>query len=463
MSKKNGKTLIWKAYLVISILLFVLLLFKLPSAVQVWRIDERPTDNVSEPIVAQESEEADEQTGQMTEEQAEKPEQKKVETAINYEEQLEELNKENEELRARALECHEQLDSLHSYTEKADELQTKYQRLSEYVVVGYRQQYDTAANDKIQQMNKANYAVGELSKRTPWGIWVNGLASMAIDGNDSYYDRVTYMNKIMANGIQDVTVSAENSFEQLNTRIKILKELTQEEDSVSKQFLNQAYLNYIFDEGGLELEPYVLDSEKKLYIVQEQLRYTYLLYNVLFMDSSDKKVYLQGIDQQYQEISEIFEELGVDPSQLVSTEELAEYMIPIMQAGTQAIDAMEENGDYVPGADSRFVDMWDGSWKTRVWYKGRFINNNTAFCTHICTQSRSSMDRYYNLYYASGIPFYINSFYFLDGKLLNDDGIVNESALLECAEWLKTNMGLVDTYEEKAFASRFSNALNGWE
>lgn len=373
MSKKNGKTLIWKAYLVISILLFVLLLFKLPSAVQVWRIDERPTDNVSEPIVAQESEEADEQTGQMTEEQAEKPEQKKVETAINYEEQLEELNKENEELRARALECHEQLDSLHSYTEKADELQTKYQRLSEYVVVGYRQQYDTAANDKIQQMNKANYAVGELSKRTPWGIWVNGLASMAIDGNDSYYDRVTYMNKIMANGIQDVTVSAENSFEQLNTRIKILKELTQEEDSVSKQFLNQAYLNYIFDEGGLELEPYVLDSEKKLYIVQEQLRYTYLLYNVLFMDSSDKKVYLQGIDQQYQEISEIFEELGVDPSQLVSTEELAEYMIPIMQAGTQAIDAMEENGDYVPGADSRFVDMWDGSWKTRVWYKGRFI------------------------------------------------------------------------------------------
>ena len=72
------------------------------------------------------------------------------------------------------------------------------------------------------------------------------------------------------------------------------------------------------------------------------------------------------------------------------------------------------------------------------------------------------MDRQYDLYYASGVPFYINGFYFLDGILLNDDGIVDEEELLECAEWLKTNMGLADSYEEKAFAKRFMNAINGW-
>lgn len=463
MSKKNGKTLIWKVYLVISILMFALLLFKLPSAVQVWKVDKQPADGPSETTIVAENEETKEQPDQSTENQTEILEQKKVETANAYEEQLEMLKNENEELRGRVLECQQELDSLHSYKEKAEELQSKYQRLSEYVVVGYQQQYDTAANDKIQEMNKLNYAVGELSKRTPWGIWVNGLASMAIDGNDAYYDRITYMNKVMANGIQEVTVSAENSFEQLNTRIKILEDLTQEEESISAQFLNQAYLNYIFDGGDLGIEPYVVDSEKKLYIIQEQLKFTYWLYNVLFMDSSDKKVYLEGINNQYKEINEIFGELGVNPSQLVSTDELAEYLIPIMKAGTLAIDSMEENGNYIPGADSRFVDMWDGSWKTRVWYKGRYINDNTAFCTHICTQSRSSLDRYYNLYYASGIPFYINGYYFMDGKILNDDGIVNADALLECADWVKKNMGLVDTYEEKAFAKRFSNALNGLE
>lgn len=462
MSKRNLNSAIWKMYLAVALVMFILLLLKLPAALQVWKTENLQTNVAKEEKKVTGEMETDRQTEYSTMTNTEKEDQESDDGDMSYEEQLAMLNDENETLRARALECHEALTALHNYSEEAEKLKEKYQRISEYVVVGYEQQYDSAANDKIQQMNKVNYAVGELSKRTPWGIWVNGLASMAIDGNDDYFDRITYMNRIMSNGIQEVTVSAENSFEQLSTRIKILEDLTQEEKSISKQFLNQAYLDYIFTEGDLGLEQYVLDSEKKLYIVQQELWYTYLLYNVLFMDSTDKTLYLNGIEKQYKEINEIFDELGIDPKQLVTTEELAEYIIPIMQAGTQAIVAMEEEGNYIPGADSRFVDMWDGEWKTRVWYKGRFVNDTTAFCTHICTQSRSSMDRQYDLYYASGVPFYINGFYFLDGILLNDDGNVDEEELLECAEWLKTNMGLADSYEEKAFAKRFMNAINGW-
>lgn len=133
----------------------------------------------------------------------------------------------------------------------------------------------------------------------------------------------------------------------------------------------------------------------------------------------------------------------------VSTEELSEALVPILQAGVSATDAMSSalNAPY----DERFIMIYGGEYAGKAYYL--FSSNATLMRTK---------HPYFSVYYfLDGEPYYINGLYIYNGRILNGTEEMDAEAIIEEGKWFDINYANGDFSSEAKEHIHTLNSLCG--
>lgn len=347
--------------------------------------------------------------------------------------QIEELEKTLEECQTKlAREEEVKFANLHEYGKQVEKIKEKYQPLMNYNVKNFEAQYDTGGSKEIQDTNQAIYAIGELSKYTPWGITVNLFSSMALDNSAANYEAMVNANNAFGTGMQTIIVDTRAEMEKFVARMDFYEKLTEDSDNDSFTRFTEERLRTIWEnqylmkytlngkETGLEL--YADEVCKKLYIMGAATLTLEDHYKTLLTDCDSKSNSLNKLENQYKEIMEVVNYDGEGRiEEMVTTEELMHYLAPLINAGRQAANGYAQLSTASPLVDSTFKYTKMG----RVYWHFKeeitMFNNDTV-----------------HIYYAGGKPTYVNGYYFYAGQLLNGDGSEDAEILYNEAMWLKS-------------------------
>lgn len=292
---KIVKDYFWLLYLTVISVLGILLLtghMTIPSvrrtSAEVTNIDEGTsvlTDNRQETIV----EETDEKMVDGMVEETENTDVNMpddVETEENLLEtrydQLEREITEKENLLAEyqeqiALEEATKYAILKEYGEQMQGVSYQYRSMINYTVNNFEAQADIGGTQNIEKVKQADYAIGELSKYTPWGITINLFSSMAMDSRDQEYNIMVKANNSLGTGMQNVIVDTKASVEEFESRLNFFETLTEDSDRTNFSgyteerlrtiWENQYLIKYALNGQEIDLEPYAVEVRKKLYIL----------------------------------------------------------------------------------------------------------------------------------------------------------------------------------------------------
>jgi hypothetical protein len=173
------------------------------------------------------------------------------------------------------------------------------------------------------------------------------------------------------------------------------------------------------------------------------------LYDAILSDSSagDK------FEQQYDEIMEIIDPEGTGMvAQSVSTERLAEYLIPMLAAGKKSISAFQEVGQMEGKSEYSFYmypRQLGGHFGTKVhccYLKNRSVNNTIPGVA--------------DWYYTTNDLFYFNGYYLFENRVLNQP-LADGALIQEEAEYIRD---LNNRYVQDDFYGHYqtiSAELNG--
>lgn len=440
--KKMNKEYFWLGYLVfISVLGILLLTGNLPFASVRRQSAEKIQEKTETEEVSETKEFPETGNGQETEE-TEKP-RTEAETEVNpLEEEYQELLKQIEEKEATLSACQEQIAAqeemkfaiLHKYREQMEGIQEAYRPLINYHVNNFEAKYDTGGSEEVQNVNQINYAIGELSKYTPWGITANLFTSMAIDSSNADYEAMVNANAEFGTGMQKIIVGTKAVTEKFAAKLDFYEMLTADsenagygqytDEKIRDIWENQYLMEYALQGNDVDMEPYAMEARKQLYIMGAATRMLENFYQTLLTDCDSKTRSINKLEEQYQEIMDI-----VDPDKngeiaaLIQPEEMEPYIWPLIKAGMRATNGYAALGSASPLVDGRFTYTRYG----RVyWYYREGLEMELMLA--------SGDD--VSIYYAGGKPVYVNGYIFYNGMLLNGNGTEDAEALYEEAIWM---------------------------
>lgn len=357
-----------------------------------------------------------------------------TETEAEYQAILEQI----EEKEAMLSACQQQIAAqeevkfaiLHKYREQMEGIQEEYRPLINYHVKNFEAKYDTGGSEEVQDVNQINYAIGELSKYTPWKFTANLFTSMAIDRSNADYEAMVNANAAFGTGMQTIIVDTKAVTDKFAAKLDFYEMLVADsenagygqytEEKIREIWENQYLMEYALHGNDVDMEPYALEVRKQLYIMGAATRTLEDFYKTLLTDCDSKTRSIDQLEEQYQEIMDI-----IDPDEngqiaaLVQPEEMEKYISPLIVAGMRASNGYAALGSASPLVDARFTYTTYG----RVyWFYKEGLMMASGDDVHI--------------YYAGDKPVFVNGYIFYNGTLLNGDGTEDAKALYEEAIWM---------------------------
>lgn len=357
-----------------------------------------------------------------------------------YQTLLEEIEKKE----ALVAECQEQLAAeeekkftiLQKYKAQMEGIRQEYSSLINYAVKNFEANYDTDGSDDIQDINQFNYALGELSKYTPWGITVNLFTSMAIENSNSDYEAMVNANEAFGTGMQKIIVDTGAKIDEFSAKLDFYEMLTTDnvnpdygsytDEKIREIWENQYLMEYALKGNDVDIEPYALEVRKQLYILGAAINTLKDFYSTLLTDGNSKTNSINNLENQYQEIMALVDPDGNGKvAALVESKELDKYISPLIYAGMDAYNGYAKLGGASPLIDIRFTYTHQG----RIYCYYKILDK--AFGLMFVSGS----DVY--VYYADEKPVYVNGYCFYNGKLLNGNGSEDAETLYEEALWFR--------------------------
>lgn len=341
-------------------------------------------------------------------------------------ENVEKLDNSIAELKSR-VESVPELTLLEEYRHQVEEVNTAYEGILAYSVQNFEAVYDEQGIRDMQDINKKNHAIGEIAKYTPYGIVVNLLTSSTIASNDAYYSGMQTANEAFGNAYQEAVLKARDALSALEVRIDFYEELVAEYEDVGDEYTNMCLLKYMLGDSRIDVEQYGQEVKKDLYILALQADAMDKIYGILYSDIPASNSYAK----QYNDLMRILDPEGTgEIAALVSDEERAETLLPILEAGILAIGTMEQNS--TPNMENKQVMV----------YKDANTPGGIIYCCFLSNQLAHVHHRHQwiDIYYSKGAPLFINGYYVYDGIFLN--GVENADCATACeeAEWIRENI-----------------------
>ncbi len=431
--RKINKEYFWLCYLILVSVLGILLL---TGRMQIPSVGMPPAEKMQE----QKPETENLQKAAEQEEENAEENQTVVETNPLAEE-YGALLEETEEKERLLTECQKQIAAeeekkfaiLHKYEAQMEGIRAEYLPLVNYSVKNFEAKYDTGGSKVVQDVNQINYAIGELSKYTPWGITMNMFTSMAIDNSNADYAAMVNANAALGTGMQKVIVDTRAETEKFTVKLDFYEMLTLDsqsddynrytDDKIRTMWENQYLMEYALKGQNVDMEPYAVEVQKKLYIMGAATKTLENYYSTLLTDCDSKTRSINQLEEQYQEIMNIVDPDGTgEIADMVQPEELEKYIAPLVRAGMEAANGYARLESSSPLVDS--------TWKYTT--HGRLYWHYKAGLTMVNCDD-------VHIYYAGGKPVYVNGYYFYNGRLLNGNGNEDASVLYDEAVWMEKN------------------------
>ena len=359
------------------------------------------------------------------------PEEESKDNEARYEilsARLEELKGKIEEAQNRVDNVPEMFASLERYRNQMGEVNGRCDRILDYSVKNFEAAYDDLGIEKMRQLNTINNAVGEIAKWTPYGVVINLFSSMNIAGSDAYYSSMTSANEAFAKAYQRVVLETREALASLEVVLDFYNELTEETEDAGTEYDHLNLLRYLLDDGDIDISQSEREVKELLYLLAAETDAMSKIYGAIYTDNSAANTY----KAQYEEIMAVIDPQGTgEAAALVTTEKLAEYLLPVVQAGVGAIRNVEGIVD-APNQDNKFVDVYrsNGVPGGKIWCQ--FINLDLVHVTH--------QDSWIDIYYSGGEPLCIDGYYFYNRIALNGGENVDADTACQEAVWIWENI-----------------------
>lgn len=337
------------------------------------------------------------------------------------------LIQQTEELEAALTALKQKVDSILDFSSELQVYQTQLQQIKgdcakiiDYSVQNFTAGYDTAGIQQMEQFNAVSNAVGEIAKFTPYGIFTNLMTSMAIANTDGYYRTMESVNRSFGEVYEKNVLETREAISELEAQLTFYNDLVKESEDVKEEFENLCLLQYLLDGGDIEIQEYVVSVQKKLCLLAMQIDVMRNIYNTLYKDASFTSTY----SAQYNEIMSIIDPIGTGRiASLLSTEEISQALVPILEKGVSAEESLVNtlNSPY----DQRFINI-HGQYRGRVYFTFSPNNNMTSI----------KLPPFSIHFFADGEPFCIEGVYIYDGRVLNGPEEADADVLIESAKWI---------------------------
>lgn len=329
--------------------------------------------------------------------------------------------------------------TLEEYRLQMEEIDKAYGGILAYSVQNFQAMYDAQGIADVQEINRKNYAIGEIAKYTPYGIVLNLLTSSTIANSDSYYNSMQEANETFGKVYQAAALEAKDAVSALEVRTDFYKELIAEQEELQDEYTNMCLLNYMLGDGKIDVTSYGQKVKKDLYLLALQTDAMSKVYGAVYIDQTAVNTYTS----QYQELMNLVDPDGTgEIADLVSKEELSETLLPILEAGVSAIDAMQQSQN--PNVDNKYVMVYrsDNTPGGKIYCC--FLQGGLVHVQHA--------DKWIDLYYSKGEPLYINGCYLYNGIALN--GVEETDILVACEEarWIWENVWANSSFYEECAA-----------
>ncbi len=318
------------------------------------------------------------------------------------------------------------------YEEQLNAVKDQYAALRAFNVKNFEAQYDVDGSRIIEDNKKINHAIGELSQYTPWRITLGLFSSMAMEDGNQDYAAMVSANDAFGTGMQTITVDTKAEIEKFNAQITFYEGLIETRETgeylsgwgmhsgLQQACENQYLLEHVLNGEEINLDSYAKEVQKKLYIMGQEVGLIRDFYATLLTDGNHKSVSMNKLSSQYQEIMAAADPDGTgEIAGAVTAEELAGYVIPLIDAGRQAENTMSNVGAASPLVDRKYYYSMQGK---EHWFEksGRVMK----------------FEGVGGVYYANGKPVYVGGLYFCNGILLNGDENVDAEKVYEAAKYL---------------------------
>lgn len=393
------------------------------AAVQKEEITEQTTAQVADGETA----ESESTEGESAESESIESETAGSDTEMEYqklEAELAKIKQENEEMQQQIEQGSELLQPLKKYYKQVKTVETACKDTVQYSIDNFQVEYDMEGTQWMQENNQIANAAAEISKFTPWGITVNIFAACSIDSSQKYYSAMVELNDKITEAYQPVIVDTKKSIETLNARYNFYNELVDTSLELEEQYRNMYLLSYIQNGQDISFESEIQAVYENIYILAKQFKASGELYSSIYLDKSLYNEFMSKHDEllsliRYSSVTQVEENL--------STEKMASYMMPVLEAGKEAVYTME-NLPQAPKRDNAFVNLYP-----RQLHSGR--GTRVSYCKidgRVVHVDGAGL----NIYYTNE-PFYISGIYVYDGRALNGTANTDAATLLEEAAYFR--------------------------
>lgn len=341
---------------------------------------------------------------------------------------LEELESAISEMESLAERSPDVAAGLEEYRLQVEEINAQYERILEYSVQNFESKYDDSGIEKIQEINSKNHAIGEIAKYTPYGIVINLLTASTIADNDIYYESMQTANEAFSKAYQNAALEARNAVAALEARTDFYEELVADSAEPENEYENMYLLQYMLGDGKIDIEQYGQEVKKDLYMLAMQIDAMGRVYGSLYIDQSAANAYAE----QYRELMNILDpERTGEVALLVSDEEYAETLQPVLEAGVSAITALQNSPH--PNVDNKMMMLY----RDDNTPGGKMRYCLCAYRLIHVYHSNNWVDIYY---YSDGEPLYIDGRYVYNGLILNGTEDMDAATACEEARWIYQNV-----------------------
>ncbi len=328
-------------------------------------------------------------------------------------------------------------NQMEAYRQQTQQATAAYEKLLEYSVMDFKAQYDEAGVNKIQENNKINNAIREITgKYVPrtYAWTINMFASMNLDDNNWYYNGIAAINQKFETAYQQAAVDTRDAVDTLKARLKVYEGLSESTDDLEQEFKNQYLFGYILNGGEIDLSAEWAAVERQMYILSAQIRLITDIYQTLLMSSNAKTQYIEEMNAQYHEIMEIIDPEGTgEAASRVTDEELLYYLKDMIDAAKSSL-AMMEGYQAEPLGNVKSSYIYTDKGKT-------YLHRVNGQVSHVRVGGLE-------IYYAGNQPIYVDGYYCYRGRVLNPGETTDDAALTAEANWMKGVLGSRTEFEK---------------
>lgn len=290
------------------------------------------------------------------------------------------------------------------YIDQFGEVRKKTDDIVRFTVDTFKAEYNMSAVGTAQDRSKLNYAIEKFSKYTPWGVSIGLLAAMATEDGNKLYEVMARSSKQYTKGMEIATTNLHNSMEQLNGELEFYASMMpygHYTDDYNKTIM----LNFIQQGEPISVDDTLEDVYKDLYCYYSTLSVLKSIYNLSGTSTSNISGQMTKLEDIINKSDYSMDEI----SQLVSDEELAECLVPMLAAATNIMQDMTNNRIYIDSVHGMYkysylgkihrVQFSDGScyifpdlkpgffflggrfigYNDKYFYKGRYMGKDASF------------------------------------------------------------------------------------